>query len=65
MPYKSLPGILEVDVQEERKLDDYREIPCKDLDLDCFALDGKIPFSDYRKCFNYAPQLGKCFFCQG
>ncbi len=48
--------------REERRLDNYREIPCKDLDLDCLALDGKIPFGAYRRCYEYAPELGRCIF---
>jgi hypothetical protein len=49
--------------QEERKREDFKEIPCKDMDLDCFALDGEIPFGDYRRCYEYAPEMGKCIFC--
>jgi hypothetical protein len=50
--------------QEERKREDFKEIPCKDLDLDCFALDGQVPFGDYHRCYEYAPELGKCVFCR-
>jgi len=50
--------------QEQRNLDDFREIPCKDLDLDCFGLDGKTPFGSYHRCYDYAPELGRCVFCQ-
>jgi hypothetical protein len=42
---------------------DRREIPCKDLDLDCFAFDGIIPFGDYRRCHAYEPEAGRCIFC--
>jgi hypothetical protein len=49
--------------QEERKLGNFKEIPCKDMDLDCLALDGRIPFGNYRKCYEYAPELGRCIFC--
>jgi len=48
--------------KEERRLGNYKEIPCKDMDLDCFALDGRIPFGNYQKCYEYAPGLGKCIF---
>jgi hypothetical protein len=41
---------------------DRREIPCRDLDLDCFALDGLVPFNDYGRCQAYAPELGRCIF---
>jgi hypothetical protein len=41
---------------------DQREIPCRDLDLDCFAFDGVVPFGDYRRCQAYAPELGRCIF---
>lgn len=39
-----------------------REIPCRDLDVDCFALDGVVPFGGYAKCQAYAPELGRCIF---
>lgn len=48
--------------KEERRLGNFKEIPCKDMDLDCLALDGKIPFGNYQKCYEYAPELGKCMF---
>jgi hypothetical protein len=48
--------------KEERELKDFREIPCRDMDLDCFAQDGIIPFGSYRCCYDYAPELGKCIF---
>lgn len=53
-----------IPLQEEQRINDPREIPCKDFDFDCFALDGKIPFDDYGKCYAYAPELGRCIFCQ-
>ncbi len=37
---------------------DPRELPCRDMDLDCL-LDGK-PFGSYHRCYVYAPELGKC-----
>ncbi|MGB7060998.1 MAG: hypothetical protein WBF13_01430 [Candidatus Zixiibacteriota bacterium] len=48
--------------KEERRLTDFREIPCKDMDSDCFALDGRAPFGSYRRCYEYAPELGRCIF---
>ncbi len=48
--------------KEERTLTDFKEIPCKDMDLDCFALDGKVPFGSYKRCYEYAPELGRCIF---
>ena len=39
--------------KEERRLTDFKEMPCKDMDLDCLALDGRPP---------YAPELGRCIF---
>jgi hypothetical protein len=48
--------------REERKLVNFKEIPCKDMDIDCFALDGRIPFGSYKRCYEYAPELGKCIF---
>jgi hypothetical protein len=62
MKSKSLFKFLEETPREERSLDDYKEIPCKDMDFDCFALDGKIPFGGYKRCYEYAPELGKCIF---
>jgi len=40
----------------------FKEIPCKDMDLDCFSLDGKVPFGSYKRCYEYAPELGRCIF---
>ena len=48
--------------KEERKLTDFKEIPCKDMDLDCLALDGRTPFGSYKRCYEYAPELGRCIF---
>jgi hypothetical protein len=62
MKSKSLFKFLEETPREERSLNHYKEIPCKDMDLDCFALDGKIPFESYKRCYEYAPELGKCIF---
>lgn len=62
MKSKSLFKFLEETPREERSLNDYKEIPCKDMDLDCFAFDGKIPFGSYKRCYEYAPELGKCIF---
>ena len=39
-----------------------REVPCRDLDLDCFAFDGLVPFGGYARCQAYAPELGRCIF---
>jgi hypothetical protein len=41
---------------------DHREVPCRDMDLDCFAFDRIVPFGDYRHCQAYAPELGRCIF---
>ncbi len=41
---------------------DQREVPCRDMDFDCFAFDGVIPFGDYARCEAYAPELGRCIF---
>ncbi len=62
MKAKLLRKFLSDTPQEERQLDRFREIPCKDMDLDCLALDGKIPFGSYKRCYEYAPELGKCIF---
>ena len=56
--------ILPVISHEERRIDDFREIPCKDMDYDCLAFDGKIPFGNYHRCYDYAPERGKCIFCE-
>lgn len=64
MKPKSILKLVSQTAGEERNLINFREIPCKDMDLDCFALDGKIPFDDYRKCYDYAPELGRCIFCE-
>jgi hypothetical protein len=62
MKSKNLSKLLAETPREERRLDDFREIPCKDMDLDCLASDGKIPFGSYKRCYEYAPELGKCIF---
>ena len=49
---------------EERRIDDFKEIPCKDMDYDCFAFDGRVPFGSYQRCYKYAPERGKCIFCE-
>jgi len=49
-------------MREERRAEDYRELPCRDFDWDCLATDGIIPFGNYLKCQNYDPQRGKCLF---
>lgn len=49
---------------EERRIDDFREIPCKDMDYDCLAFDGKVPFGNYQRCYKYAPERGTCIFCE-
>lgn len=48
--------------KEERMLVNFKEVPCKDMDLDCLAMDGRIPFGSYKKCYEYAPELGRCIF---
>ena len=44
--------------REEKLLTDPRELPCRDMDLDC--LTGERPFGSYRRCYVYAPEMGKC-----
>lgn len=56
--------ILPVIAHEERRIDDFREIPCKDMDYDCFAFDGRVPFGSYNRCYAYAPERGRCIFCE-
>jgi len=42
---------------------DKRELPCKDLDLDCLPDEhGCIPFGSYRSCYLYDPDKGSCPF---
>ena len=64
MREQSLNKFLGIVSVEERVIKDYKEIPCKDMDLDCFAFDGEKPFGSYEKCYNYAPELGRCIFCE-
>jgi hypothetical protein len=64
MKIKSLPKLITEVAREERNLTRFKEIPCKDMDLDCFALDGKVPFGSYKRCYEYAPELGRCKFCE-
>jgi len=49
------------DIREFKNIDP-REIPCKDMDIDCLALDGVIPFGDYNRCYLYDPSQGRCPF---
>jgi len=64
MREQSLNKFLGIVSVEERVIKDYKEIPCKDMDVDCFAFDGKVPFGNYEKCYKYAPELGRCIFCE-
>jgi len=41
---------------------DFKDLPCRDFDWDCLAMDGIIPFDDYSKCQNYDRIRGKCLF---
>ena len=42
---------------------DPREIPCRDMDLDCLPdSDGRVPFGAYDRCQCYAPARGRCPF---
>ena len=56
--------LLSVISVEERRIDDFKEIPCKDMDYDCFAFDGRVPFGSYQRCYGYAPERGKCIVCE-
>ena len=47
----------------EYRREDKRELPCKDLDLDCLpGKDGIIPFGSYTKCYLYDSKKGSCPF---
>jgi len=47
----------------EYKLEDKKEIPCKDMDLDCLPDDnGFPPFGSYIKCYLYDSDKGSCPF---
>ena len=47
----------------EYKLEDKKEIPCKDMDLDCLPDDnGLVPFGSYIKCYLYDSDMGNCPF---
>lgn len=45
------------------KKEDKKEIPCKDMDIDCLP-DGKgsLSFGSYVKCYLYDPDKGNCPF---
>ncbi len=55
MPVKS-PQVL------EEKEEDFRELPCRDFDMDCYAFDSVVPFGSYKKCQAYMPGMGRCLF---
>ena len=47
----------------EFQQEDKREIPCKDMDIDCLPdEDGIVPFGSYINCFLYEPEKGGCPF---
>ena len=46
-------------IQDKRR----RELPCKDMDLDCLPdTGGDVPFGSYVKCYLYDPDKGSCPF---
>lgn len=47
---------------QDQTEEDYRELPCRDFDLDCYGFDGIVPFGDYRRCEAYARERGRCIF---
>jgi len=49
-------------IKEERSEQNHRELPCRDFDWDCLAIDGIIPFGSYTKCQMYDRERGKCLF---
>ena len=53
---------MSIDVALELKRIDPIEKPCRDMDMDCLAIDGIPPFGDYNRCYNYDPGQGKCPF---
>ena len=58
-----MSGMLRGVAQFQEQVDeDYRELPCRDFDFDCYGFDGLIPFGDYKKCQEYMPEMGKCIF---
>jgi len=45
------------------KKEDKKEIPCKDMDIDCLSdSEGSLPFGSYVKCYLYDPDKGNCPF---
>ena len=47
----------------EYKWEDKKEIPCKDMDIDCLPdSEGFVPFGCYMKCYLYDPDKGSCPF---
>jgi hypothetical protein len=47
----------------EAKWIDKREIPCRDMDIDCLPDEsGCPPFGSYSRCFLYEPEKGSCPF---
>ena len=47
---------------QDQPEEDYRELPCRDFDLDCYAFDGIVPFGSYLRCQAYMPETGRCIF---
>ena len=47
----------------EYQAEDKKEIPCKDMDIDCLPdSDGFVPFGSYIRCYFYDPDKGGCPF---
>ena len=43
--------------------EDKKEIPCKDMDIDCLPDElGCPPFGSYVRCYLYDPEKGSCPF---
>jgi len=43
--------------------EDRKELPCKDLDIDCLPDNkGDVPFGSYQRCFLYDFKKGSCPF---
>jgi hypothetical protein len=57
--------VLKCEVQlQDQSEEDYRELPCRDFDLDCYGFDGVIPFGNYARCQAYMPDQGRCIFIE-
>ncbi|MFC1730461.1 hypothetical protein ACFL6I_09005 [candidate division KSB1 bacterium] len=57
--YIQIRALIEEHIQHKER----KEIPCKDMDLDCLpGPGGSVPFGGYERCYAYDSEQGLCPF---